>query len=147
VSERNRRDRYLLVVTEDGFAKRLPVAELPPRRRAAKGVCVSSVPLAAALEVGAGDEVVLASALGKVERVAVTEVPLRRRRVLSAGQMFGRALLGLAEEDVGALIAGIRTLERDELQAVVASWLLEGDVLVFMDADEAAGEKADDDAR
>jgi hypothetical protein len=87
VSERNRRDRYLLVVTEDGFAKRLPVAELPPRRRAAKGVCVSSVPLAAALEVGAGDEVVLASALGKVERVAVTEVPLRRRRVLSAGQM------------------------------------------------------------
>jgi hypothetical protein len=66
---------------------------------------------------------------------------------LQVGRMFGRALLGLAEEDVGALIAGIRTLERDELQAVVASWLLEGDVLVFMDADEAAGEKADDDGR
>jgi hypothetical protein len=66
---------------------------------------------------------------------------------LQVGRMFGRALLGLAEEDVGALIAGIRTLERDELQAVVASWLLEGDVLVFMDADEAAGEKAGDDAR
>jgi hypothetical protein len=79
---------------------------------------------------------------------------------MQVGQLLGRALLGLAGEDVGALIAGIRTLERDELQAVVACWLLEGDVLVVeADEDEAAGhdsadragenagEKADDDGR
>jgi hypothetical protein len=63
---------------------------------------------------------------------------------MQVGHMFGRALLGLAGEDVGALITAIRVLERDELQAVVASWLLEGDVLVFVEADEAAGQDSAD---
>jgi hypothetical protein len=96
---------HLLVVTVDGFAKRLPADDLPTGRRARRGVWVSSVPVAAAFEVGAAGQVVLASALGKVQRVAVEDVPVRRRRVLSGGMAKGARVMRLAAGDRVAAVA------------------------------------------
>ena len=58
----------------------MPLADI--RRtlhRGGLGVAVSRVPLVAALVVGEDGELVLASARGKVSRVAVASIPVRRR--------------------------------------------------------------------
>jgi hypothetical protein len=89
----------LLVVTVDGYAKRVPLADIPGRRRGRKGVALSSVPVAAAIAIDGG-ELVIATANGKIERVAVTSVPERRRRVLSSGRLAkGVPVIALAPGD------------------------------------------------
>jgi hypothetical protein len=40
---------YLLIVTEDGYRKRIHTDEIPRTRRAVKGVKISTVPVAAAV--------------------------------------------------------------------------------------------------
>jgi DNA gyrase C-terminal domain, beta-propeller len=67
----------LLVVTDDGFGKRTPVDRYRRTSRAALGVRTASqgAPLIAALLVTDADELVIASSAGKVERIAMTEVP------------------------------------------------------------------------
>ena len=92
--------RSLLVVTVDGYAKRVPLDDIPVRRRNTKGVVLSSVPIAAVLKVDGSETLLIATKRGKIERVAVSEIPERRRRVQSGGRVAkGAAVLSLAEGD------------------------------------------------
>lgn len=91
----------LLVITTDGYAKRIALADVPRFGRNAKGVMLSSVSVAAVLRVeGASGDVVTATANGKVERVAVSSVPIRRREVLSRGRLSkGARIIALEPGD------------------------------------------------
>ncbi len=73
-------DRYLLIVTESGHAKRVELAAVPVTGRGRSGVRVSREPLAAALVVAARDDVLIATRAGRVERVAISDVPVMDRR-------------------------------------------------------------------
>jgi hypothetical protein len=96
---------YLLIVTSDGYAKRLALAEVPTRRPNAKGVRVSSEPVVAAMVVGDGSDLLIATRLGKVERVAAVDVPILHRRVLARGRMAkGTRLVDLAGTDTVARV-------------------------------------------
>jgi DNA gyrase subunit A len=72
--------RHLLVVTEGGYGKRVPVADISVHKRGGQGVRVSSEPVAEALLVGERDTLVIATARGKIVRLAACDVPIRRRR-------------------------------------------------------------------
>jgi hypothetical protein len=66
--------------------------------------------------------VVLASALGKVERVAVAEVPVRRRRVLTAGQVSkGVRVMRLLAGDRVAAVACVPDEPVDVVAGVAQS--------------------------
>ena len=80
---------YLLLVTEDGFGRRVAVDDVRRTKgRNAVGVNISRVPVAAALVVDSTDaEVVIATANGKVERLRVGDVPTRRRSDPNTGRM------------------------------------------------------------
>lgn len=91
----------LVVVTTDGYAKRVPLRDIPSRRAGAKGVLISSVAIAAALIVDdlEGD-VVIATRHGKIKVVPLAAVPVRRRRVQSGGRIArGAAVIALADGD------------------------------------------------
>lgn len=101
------RPEYLLVVTEDGYGKRIPMGDIPRQRnRGARGVKVSSAPLAAAFVLSPGlDGLVIATAKGKVERIAVSDVPIRRRKAVKNGKFSkGVSVIGL---DPGDVVAGV----------------------------------------
>jgi DNA gyrase/topoisomerase IV subunit A len=90
----------LLVITEDGYGKRVPITDIRRTHRGARGVHLSSVPVAAALMVRGHEHIVIATATGKLERVAVEEAPIRRRRVLPGGTLAkGARLVRLAKGD------------------------------------------------
>jgi DNA gyrase/topoisomerase IV subunit A len=90
----------LLVITEDGYGKRVPITDIPRTRRGAGGVHLSSVPVAATLMVRGGEHVMIATATGKLERVAADQVPMRRRRVRSGGTLAkGARLVRLVNGD------------------------------------------------
>jgi len=80
----DRLERFLLLVTETGHAKRLAVADVPVTKRGREGVRVSFEALAAAVVVTAADEVVIATRGGMIERVAAADVPVMDRRARGA---------------------------------------------------------------
>ena len=66
----------LLLVAEDGFGKRILTSTLKRKGRGGMGVKVTTKPpLAAALMVREDDEPVIATRQGKIERIAVSDVP------------------------------------------------------------------------
>lgn len=72
---------FLFVVTVDGYAKRVPVRDIPRTRRGRQGVRLSFEPLAGAVAVDLADEVLIAtSPVGNVVRLAVADVPVKGRR-------------------------------------------------------------------
>ena len=90
----------LLVVTENGFAKRLRVSDVPRTQRGRAGVRISSEALAGAIVVTLADEVVIATRRGKVERLAVAGIPVKGRRArgvrairLQPGDLVAKAAL------------------------------------------------------
>lgn len=89
----------LLLVTTTGYAKRLPVADIPLTKRGREGVRVSFEALAAAVVVRATDEVVIATRGGMIERVAAADVPVMDRRAR------GARVIGLGPGDVVAKVA------------------------------------------
>lgn len=94
---------YLLVVTEDGYAKRVAVDDVRRTKgRGGLGVGVSRVPLVAALVVGEDGELLLASARGKVQRVAVSSIPRRRR---GTGASRGVRIMRCDPDDAIATVA------------------------------------------
>ncbi len=81
----------LLIVTTDGYGKRIPTAEIRRTNRGAVGVRVSRVPVAIAMVVDSGAEhsgaeLVIATTSGKVQRIRVDDVPIRSRAYRSDGQ-------------------------------------------------------------
>ena len=94
--------REVLLVTEDGYAKRMPIRDIPKTRRGAAGRRVSTVPLAAAITIANANTdvmVVLVSANGKVQVVPLAEVPARRRARSNAHQSKGARVMTLAPGD------------------------------------------------
>ena len=71
--------QFMLVVIENGYGKRIRVSEIRRTKPGAVGVKVSKVPVAAALVVEADDDLLIATALGKIERVTVAPIPIGRR--------------------------------------------------------------------
>ncbi len=73
--------RYLLVVTQDGHAKRTPLNEFKKRHRYAKGITAlrNGCLLGGATVVGDSDEVLVVTERGKVLRVQVSEIAILSR--------------------------------------------------------------------
>jgi tRNA A37 threonylcarbamoyladenosine synthetase subunit TsaC/SUA5/YrdC len=72
--------RFPLVVTEDGYGKRIPVDEIVRTKgRDTVGVKVSNHPIPAALVVDRLDsDVVIATKAAKIERLSLASIPQRR---------------------------------------------------------------------
>ncbi|MDR7481606.1 MAG: DNA gyrase subunit A [Armatimonadota bacterium] len=77
--------QYLLTVTEQGYGKRTPFAQYPVKRRGGMGVINIKVtkrngPVVAVRAVDDDDEVLIISATGIVNRVAVREIAVQGRQ-------------------------------------------------------------------
>jgi hypothetical protein len=92
---------YLPAHRDRGRRQAHPHGRDPADRRAVKGVKISTVPVAAAIWIDGGDgDVVIATTRGKIERVAISSIPVRRRRVTSAGRVArGVCVVRLSEGD------------------------------------------------
>ena len=99
--------QHLLIVTEDGYGKRVAVDEVRRTARDTIGVNVSKSEIAAAVVVSADvGDVVIASAGGVVQRVAVSSIPLRRRSNPSTGAVSrGARVMALDTGDKVATVA------------------------------------------
>lgn len=75
--------KYVLVVTKNAYAKRVPIDDVRVRKRPAKGV--SGVDLAendavvAALPVGESGEIVVATTQGRIVRLKLEEIKVASR--------------------------------------------------------------------
>ena len=72
-------EKRLLLVTANGYGKRVPLSDIPSQRRGGKGVIGIKLdkitgPVVAALLVGEDDEVALSTASGKVIRFPISQV-------------------------------------------------------------------------
>ena len=73
--------RDLLVLGEDGYGKRVPIAKLRSQQRGGMGVMTTTnPPLAAAFMVAPGDELIISTYKGTVIRLAVAAIPLMGRK-------------------------------------------------------------------
>jgi DNA gyrase subunit A len=110
-----RDDQYLLVVTENGFGKRTPVADYRKTSRGAKGVKTiqqteAKGALAAALVVRDHHQLVFISQNGMIQRIAVRELrPLGRNAQ-------GFRLMNVREDDLVSAVALV--MESDAPAAV-----------------------------
>ena len=94
------RRRYLLLVDEDGRGKRIPVGEVRHVMRGRVGVNVSTVPLAVSLVVDDPTaELLLMTKAGKVQRVRVADVPVRRRASDGGRPAKGARIIRLLDGD------------------------------------------------
>ena len=80
-----RREAQVLTVSDDGMGKRTPVGEFPLQKRGGMGNLAipageGARPLVGAMEVVAGDEVMLVTAGGQVARVPAEKIPVQGRR-------------------------------------------------------------------
>jgi hypothetical protein len=99
---------YLLIVTEDGMGRRVAVDEIRRTKgRGGVGVTVSKSAIAAALVVSDDDgDVLIASAGGIVQRVALASIPIRRRIDPSSGRIpKGARVMTLDSGDKVATVA------------------------------------------
>lgn len=73
--------RYLLIVTQDGHAKRTPINEFKPRRRGTKGsnALKDGFLLGGAAIVGDNGEVLVVTEKGRVLRTQVNEIAILSR--------------------------------------------------------------------
>ena len=141
-----RDDQYLLVVTENGFGKRTPVADYRKTSRGAKGVKTiqqteAKGALAAALVVRDHHQLVFISQNGMIQRIAVRELrPLGRNAQ-------GFRLMNVRDDDVVSAVALV--VESEANGAVVEGGpvsldapgtadepALEGDGVIAADPDE-----------
>ena len=93
-----RREAQVLTVTEDGLGRRTHLDEFPLQKRGGLGTLAlpsgeDEISLVSALEVVAGEEIMVVSAGGKVVRVPVEDVPEQHRR------SRGRSVVKLASGD------------------------------------------------
>jgi DNA gyrase subunit A len=104
-----RREAMVLTVTDDAAGKRTSVSEFPLQKRGGLGTLSTpssgkSRPIVAALEVVAGDEVMLVTAAGKVHAVGVDAVPVQGRR--TQGKRIARLAAGDRVVEVTRSAAG-----------------------------------------
>lgn len=89
--------KYVLVVTKNGYAKRVPIEELRIRKRPAKGVSgidlTEGDELLTALPVGESGEIVVATKQGRIVRMKLEEIKTASRSAK------GSRLLVLEEGD------------------------------------------------
>ena len=99
---------WLLVITVDGYAKRVPLADIPLTGRGRRGVRVTAErhAVAGAVVVDTGDDVLVATRSGKVQRFAASDVPTRTRK------RRGVRAVRLASSDAVAKVTPVPTLGR-----------------------------------
>jgi DNA gyrase subunit A len=107
-----RRDATLCTVTEQGYAKRTPLADYPAQKRGGLGtitldVTEKSGPLVAAKEVLEGDELMVIAASGAATRIRAPAVPVQGRATQ------GKRVIRLADDDRVVEVARVAE-ERDE---------------------------------
>jgi DNA gyrase subunit A len=93
-----RRESQVLTVAEDGIGKRTSVEEFPLQKRGGLGTLATASgdegsDLVSALEVVEGEEVMVVTAAGKVQRIPVSSVAVQHRR------SRGRKVLALLSGD------------------------------------------------
>ncbi len=96
------RRRYLLIVTQDGYAKRTPIEEFKPRHKGTKGASAlrDEQLLGGAAIVGDDGEILILTQQGKVLRTSVNEVA-----ILSRAGKGGRIIQLKNEDRVVAILA------------------------------------------
>jgi DNA gyrase C-terminal domain, beta-propeller len=141
-------NQHLLIVTEDGYGRRVPVHEIRKTDRRASGVRVSKTPVAIAMVVDDPEaELVIATAGGNIQRVSVGSIPVRRRTDPSSGKVAkGARVIRLRAGDQvagdhiasGALIArvkvpatGTETEIRGKMQAAITGGESIGEICVL----------------
>jgi DNA gyrase subunit A len=73
--------QYLLIVTEDGYGKRLPVASIRKTKRGLAGVTVSPAAVAGAIVLDPDDkEIVIATRKAKITVLSISDIPVKDRR-------------------------------------------------------------------
>jgi len=96
--------QYLLVITEDGYGKRVLTSEIPRTNRRTQGVSVSHTPIAAALVVDESTpELIIQTRAGKTQRIKTSAVPIRHR----ARGRRGVRLIRLMPDDLVASVAPV----------------------------------------
>jgi len=101
---------YLLIVTDDGYGKRIPTTEVRRLKHlGGSGSFVSKDPVAVAKVVGDDPtaELLLASKKGKLVRIAVGDVPIRRAGGQRRDQAKGARLMQLEPGDQIAAVVPI----------------------------------------
>jgi DNA gyrase subunit A len=143
-----RDDQYLLVVTENGFGKRTPVADYRKTSRGAKGVKTiqqteAKGALAAALVVRDHHQLVFISQNGMVQRIGVRDLrPLGRNAQ-------GFRLMNVRDDDLVSAVALVMETETSaavadegpvslDASGVADEPALEGDAVFIGDPDEEA---------
>jgi len=123
-----RDDQYLLVVTENGFGKRTPVADYRKTSRGAKGVKTiqqteAKGALAAALVVRDHHQLVFISQNGMIQRIAVRELrPLGRNAQ-------GFRLMNVREDDLVSAVALVMESDAPAAVAEDGQELLDADLV------------------
>ncbi len=129
-----RDDQYLLVVTENGFGKRTPVADYRKTSRGAKGVKTiqqteAKGALAAALVVRDHHQLVFISQNGMIQRIAVRELrPLGRNAQ-------GFRLMNVREDDLVSAVALVMESDAPETVADDGQAVLEAELAAGTDGD------------
>jgi len=102
-------NQEIILITTDGYGKRMAVADIRKTGRNRKGVQISKAPLAAAITIThTNHDLVLASAGGKIQVIAVADLPLRRRTQRGGpGRSRGARVMTLSDDDyvAGAALA------------------------------------------
>jgi hypothetical protein len=136
-------NQHFLLVTEDGYGRRVPVHQLRKTDRLASGVRVSKTSVAIAMVVDDPEaELVIATAGGNVQRVSVGSIPVRRRTDPSSGKVAkGARVIRLRAGDhvaSGALVARVKvpatateTEIRGKMQTAITGGESIGDIRVL----------------
>jgi DNA gyrase subunit A len=105
-----REDGDVLTASEHGFGKRTPVSEFPVKGRGTQGVIAMQVserngPLVGAVQVFAGDELMLISDMGTLVRTGIDEVSVQGRNTQ------GVRLINLRGDEA---LVGVARIEEQE---------------------------------
>ncbi|RKQ64010.1 DNA gyrase subunit A [Thermovibrio guaymasensis] len=106
-------DKYLLIVLEKGYGKRVLISEFPLQRRGGKGVIATKISdktgkVADALTLKDEEPIILVSKKGKLIRVNSGDIPIYGRHTR------GVRIQKLAEDDVVVSVSKVQEDEREE---------------------------------
>ena len=106
-------DKYLLIVLEKGYGKRVLISEFPLQRRGGKGVIATKISdktgkVADALTLKDEEPIILVSKKGKLIRVNSGDIPIYGRHTR------GVRIQKLAEDDVVVSVSKVQEEEREE---------------------------------
>jgi DNA gyrase subunit A len=74
-------NQHLLIVTEDGYGKQIPINKIRKTKRGLAGVTISPAAIAGAIVLDPDDkEIVIATRNGKIIALSISDIPVKDRR-------------------------------------------------------------------